>query len=193
GAVKKEYVRREEPVSGDRIILLGGATGRDGVGGASGSSKTHDGLKLDDLSAEVQKGNAIVERKIQRLFRNPDVLALIKKCNDFGAGGVSVAIGEIARGINVNLDLVPLKYAGLNGTELAISESQERMAVAVEAKDVETFIALAKEENLDATCVAEVTGDDTMTLVWKGTKIVELDRKFLDTNGVRKQAKIEVT
>ncbi|MFV0224837.1 phosphoribosylformylglycinamidine synthase [Empedobacter falsenii] len=193
GAVKKEYVRREEPVAGDRIILLGGATGRDGVGGASGSSKTHDGLKLDDLSAEVQKGNAIVERKIQRLFRNPDVLALIKKCNDFGAGGVSVAIGEIARGINVDLDLVPLKYAGLNGTELAISESQERMAVAVEAKDVDTFIALAKEENLDATCVAEVTGDDKMTLVWKGTKIVELDRQFLDTNGVRKQAKIEVT
>ncbi|WP_313580372.1 phosphoribosylformylglycinamidine synthase [Chishuiella sp.] len=193
GAVKKEYVRREEPVAGDRIILLGGATGRDGVGGASGSSKTHDGLKLDDLSAEVQKGNAIVERKIQRLFRNPNVLTLIKKCNDFGAGGVSVAIGEIARGINVDLDKVPLKYAGLNGTELAISESQERMAVAVEAKDVDTFIALAKEENLEATCVAEVTADDTMTLVWKGTKIVELDRKFLDTNGVRKQAKIEVT
>lgn len=193
GAVKKEYVRREEPVAGDRIILLGGATGRDGVGGASGSSKTHDGLKLDDLSAEVQKGNAIVERKIQRLFRNPEVLALIKKCNDFGAGGVSVAIGEIARGINVDLDKVPLKYAGLNGTELAISESQERMAVAVEAKDVDTFIALAKEENLEATCVAEVTEDDTMTLVWKGTKIVELDRKFLDTNGVRKQSKIEVT
>ncbi|MBS7332487.1 MAG: phosphoribosylformylglycinamidine synthase [Weeksellaceae bacterium] len=192
GAVKKEYVRREEPVAGDKIILLGGATGRDGVGGASGSSKTHDGLKLDDLSAEVQKGNAIVERKIQRLFRNPEVLALIKKCNDFGAGGVSVAIGEIARGINVDLDRVPLKYAGLNGTELAISESQERMAVAVEAKDVEKFIALAKTENLDATCVAEVTADDTMTLVWKGTKIVELDRKFLDTNGVRKQAKVEV-
>lgn len=193
GAVKKEYVRREEPVAGDCIILLGGATGRDGVGGASGSSKTHDGLKIDDLSAEVQKGNAIVERKIQRLFRNPDVLALIKKCNDFGAGGVSVAIGEIARGINVNLDKVPLKYAGLNGTELAISESQERMAVAIEAKDVDTFIALAKEENLTATCVAEVTDDDKMTLVWKGTKIVELDRKFLDTNGVRKQAKVEVT
>jgi len=192
GAVKKEYVRREEPVAGDKIILLGGATGRDGVGGASGSSKTHDGLKLDDLSAEVQKGNAIVERKIQRLFRNPEVLALIKKCNDFGAGGVSVAIGEIARGINVDLDKVPLKYAGLNGTELAISESQERMAVAVEAKDVDLFIALAKEENLQATCVADVTDDETMTLVWKGTKIVELDRKFLDTNGVRKQAKVEV-
>lgn len=193
GAVKKEYVRREEPVAGDKIILLGGATGRDGVGGASGSSKTHDGLKLDDLSAEVQKGNAIVERKIQRLFRNPEVLALIKKCNDFGAGGVSVAIGEIARGINVDLDKVPLKYAGLNGTELAISESQERMAVAVEAKDVEKFIALASKENLDASCVAEVTSDDTMTLVWKGTKIVELDRKFLDTNGVRKEAKVEIT
>lgn len=192
GAVKKEYVRREEPVAGDKIILLGGATGRDGVGGASGSSKTHDGLKIDDLSAEVQKGNAIVERKIQRLFRNPEVLALIKKCNDFGAGGVSVAIGEIARGIKVDLDKVPLKYAGLNGTELAISESQERMAVAVEAKDVDTFVALANEENLEATCVADVTGDETMTLLWKGNKIVELDRHFLDTNGVRKQAKVEV-
>ncbi|SUP54633.1 Phosphoribosylformylglycinamidine synthase 2 [Weeksella virosa] len=193
GAVKKEYVRREEPVAGDKIILLGGATGRDGVGGASGSSKTHDGLDLDDLSAEVQKGNAIVERKIQRLFRNPEVLKLIKKCNDFGAGGVSVAIGEIARGIYIDLDKVPLKYAGLNGTELAISESQERMAVAVEAKDVDTFIALAKEENLDATCVADVTDDETMTLVWRGKKIVEIDRKFLDTNGVRKQAKVIVT
>ncbi len=192
GAVKRAYVRREEPQAGDKIILLGGATGRDGVGGASGSSKTHDGLKLDDLSAEVQKGNAIVERKIQRLFRNPEVLALIKKCNDFGAGGVSVAIGEIARGINIDLDKVPLKYAGLNGTELAISESQERMAVAVDAKDVERFIELAKAENLLASCVADVTADEKMILTWKGTKIVELDRSFLDTNGVSKSAKVEV-
>ena len=133
-----------------------------------------------------------MERKIQRLFRNKEVLALIKKCNDFGAGGVSVAIGEIARGVNVNLDTLPLKYLGLNGTEIALSESQERMAVVVEAKDVEKFIQFAKIENLEATMVAEVTSDDVMTMWWKGNKIVELDRKFLDTNGVRKQAKARV-
>ncbi|MET3732136.1 phosphoribosylformylglycinamidine synthase [Moheibacter stercoris] len=192
GAVKKDWVRREEPLAGDKVILLGGRTGRDGVGGATGSSKTHDGQKIEELSSEVQKGNAIVERKIQRLFRNKEVLALIKKCNDFGAGGVSVAIGEIARGVNVNLDTLPLKYLGLNGTEIALSESQERMAVVVEAKDVEKFIQFAEVENLEATMVAEVTSDDVMTMWWKGTKIVELDRKFLDTNGVRKQAKARV-
>src|SRR5690606_15816186 len=192
GAVKKDWVRREEPNPGDKVILLGGRTGRDGVGGATGSSKTHDGQKIEELSSEVQKGNAIVERKIQRLFRNPEVLALIKKCNDFGAGGVSVAIGEIARGINVDLDTLPLKYLGLNGTEIALSESQERMAVVVEAKDVEKFVQLATVENLEATVVAEVSADETMTMWWKGEKIVELDRKFLDTNGVRKQAQVKV-
>lgn len=192
GAVKKDWVRREEPTPGDKVILLGGRTGRDGVGGATGSSKTHDGQKIEELSSEVQKGNAIVERKIQRLFRNPEVLALIKKCNDFGAGGVSVAIGEIARGVNVDLDTLPLKYMGLNGTEIALSESQERMAVVVEAKDVEKFVQLATVENLEATVVAEVTADETMTMWWKGEKIVELDRKFLDTNGVRKQAQVKI-
>ncbi|MBA5628224.1 phosphoribosylformylglycinamidine synthase [Moheibacter lacus] len=192
GAVKKDWVRREEPKAGDKVILLGGRTGRDGVGGATGSSKTHDGQKLEELSSEVQKGNAIVERKIQRLFRNKEVLALIKKCNDFGAGGVSVAIGEIARGVNIDLDTLPLKYLGLNGTELALSESQERMAVVVERKDVEKFIQFSEIENLEATVVADVTDDETMTMWWKGEKIVELDRKFLDTNGVRKQAEISV-
>lgn len=192
GAVKKDWVRREEPAAGDKVILLGGRTGRDGVGGATGSSKTHDGQKLEELSSEVQKGNAIVERKIQRLFRNKEVLALIKKCNDFGAGGVSVAIGEIARGVNIDLDTLPLKYTGLNGTELALSESQERMAVVVEAKDAKKFIKFAQVENLEATIVADVTGDDTMTMSWKGNKIVELDREFLDTNGVRKQAQATV-
>lgn len=192
GAVKKDWVRREEPNGGDKVIVLGGRTGRDGVGGATGSSKTHDGQKLEELSSEVQKGNAIVERKIQRLFRNKEVLALIKKCNDFGAGGVSVAIGEIARGVNINLDTLPLKYTGLNGTELALSESQERMAVVVEAKDAEKFIQFAAIENLEATVVADVTEDETMTMWWKGNKIVELDRKFLDTNGVRKLAQATV-
>src|SRR5690554_3504480 len=192
GAVKRNWVRREEPVPGDKVILLGGRTGRDGVGGATGSSKTHDGQNLEELSSEVQKGNAIVERKIQRLFRNNEVLALIKKCNDFGAGGVSVAIGEIARGVNIDLDTVPLKYTGLNGTEIALSESQERMAVVVEAKDVDKFIEFAKIENLEATVVADITTGETMTMWWRGNKIVELDRKFLDTNGVRKQTKAEV-
>lgn len=192
GAVKKDWVRREEPLAGNKVILLGGRTGRDGVGGATGSSKTHDGQKLEELSSEVQKGNAIVERKIQRLFRNKEVLKLIKKCNDFGAGGVSVAIGEIARGVNINLDTLPLKYTGLNGTELALSESQERMAVVVEAKDAEKFIQFSEIENLEATVVADVTDNDTMTMWWKGDKIVELDRKFLDTNGVRKQAQASV-
>ncbi|HUH34464.1 MAG TPA: phosphoribosylformylglycinamidine synthase [Moheibacter sp.] len=192
GAVKRDWVRREEPTAGDKVILLGGLTGRDGVGGATGSSKTHDGQNLEELSAEVQRGNAIVERKIQRLFRSQAVLALIKKCNDFGAGGVSVAIGEIARGVNINLDTLPLKYAGLNGTEIALSESQERMAVVVDNKDVDQFIALAQVENLEATVVAEVTSDETMTMWWKGDKIVELDRRFLDSNGVRKQTTVQV-
>src|SRR5690554_4993110 len=192
GAVKKDWVRREKPVPGDKVILLGGETGRDGVGGATGSSKAHDGENIEELNSEVQKGNPIIERKILRLFRKKEVLALIKKSNDFGAGGVSVAIGEIARGVKVDLDAVPLKYEGLNGTEIALSESQERMAIVVEAKDVEKLQAYAKEENLDATVVAEVTSDDKMTIVWKGNKIVELERGFLDTNGVRKKAKAQV-
>lgn len=187
GAVKKDWVRREEPTPGDKVILLGGETGRDGVGGATGSSKTHDGQNIEELSSEVQKGNPIIERKILRLFRNKEVLSLIKKSNDFGAGGVSVAIGEIARGVNIDLDKVPLKYDGLNGSEIALSESQERMAIVVEAKNVARFKALAEEENLEATVVAEVTSDDVMTVTWRGDTIVELDRKFLDTNGVRKQ------
>ncbi|APD08106.1 phosphoribosylformylglycinamidine synthase [Flavobacteriaceae bacterium UJ101] len=192
GAVKKEWVRRESPVSGDKIILLGGKTGRDGIGGATGSSKVHDGQKLSDLSAEVQKGNAPVERKIQRLFKQEEVIRMIKKCNDFGAGGVSVAIGEISDGVSINLDVIPTKYSGLNGTELAISESQERMAVVVEDQDVEKFIKLAEKENLEAVEVAEVTDDNHVSVLWKGEKIVHLDRNFLDTNGVRKQTQLKV-
>ena len=187
GAVKKDWVRRETPLKGNVIILLGGKTGRDGIGGATGSSKVHDGKKLEALSAEVQKGNAPTERKIQRLFRNEQVILRIKRCNDFGAGGVSVAIGEIARGIHIDLNQIPVKYIGLNGTELALSESQERMAVVVEKKDEEKFKAFAKEENLEATTVASVTDDETMTMTWNGETIVKLDRAFLDTNGVRKK------
>jgi phosphoribosylformylglycinamidine synthase len=186
GAVPKDWVRREAPVTGDRVIMVGGATGRDGVGGASGSSKVQDETSINTLSAEVQKGDAVEERKIQRLFRKPEVTKLIKKCNDFGAGGVSVAIGEIADSLNINLDKLPTKYAGLNGTELAISESQERMAVVVEAKDVETFIAYASQENLLAVDVAEVTDSGRMQIFWRGEMIVDLDREFLDTAGTQK-------
>jgi phosphoribosylformylglycinamidine synthase len=186
GAVPKDWVRREAPVTGDRVIMVGGATGRDGVGGASGSSKVQDETSINTLSAEVQKGDAVEERKIQRLFRKPEVTKLIKKCNDFGAGGVSVAIGEIADSLNINLDKLPTKYAGLNGTELAISESQERMAVVVEAKDVETFIAYASQENLLAVEVAEVTDSGRMQIFWRGEMIVDLDREFLDTAGTQK-------
>lgn len=186
GAVPKDWVRREAPETGDRVIMVGGATGRDGVGGASGSSKVQDETSINTLSAEVQKGDAVEERKIQRLFRKPEVTKLIKKCNDFGAGGVSVAIGEIADSLNINLDKLPTKYAGLNGTELAISESQERMAVVVEAKDVETFIAYASQENLLAVDVAEVTDSGRMQIFWRGEMIVDLDREFLDTAGTQK-------
>lgn len=189
GAVPKDWVRREKPQTGDKIILLGGKTGRDGVGGATGSSKEHDVDAIKDMSTEVQKGNAVEERKIQRFFRNKTVAQLIKKCNDFGAGGVSVAIGELADGLDINLDKVPVKYQGLNGTELAISESQERMAVVVDEKDVATFKALAHEENLQATVVAEVTDTHHLRMYWRGDKIVDLDRDFLDTNGVQKKAK----
>ncbi len=193
GAVKKDWVVREVPKPGNKIIILGGKTGRDGVGGATGSSKTHDGKNLDELSAEVQKGNAPVERKIQRLFRKEKVIQLIKRCNDFGAGGVSVAVGELADGVLVKLDLLPKKYAGLNGTELALSESQERMAIVLEAKDVAIFLDYAKEENLEAVEIGEVTADNTLTMIWNNQKIVELSRDFLNTNGIRKKAKIEIT
>ncbi len=186
GAVPKNWVRREAPLPGDRVIMVGGKTGRDGVGGASGSSKVQDETSINTLSAEVQKGDAVEERKIQRLFRKPEVTRLIKKCNDFGAGGVSVAIGEIADSLHINLDKLPTKYAGLNGTELAISESQERMAVVVEAKDVAAFIEHASQENLLAVEVAEVTDSGRMQIFWRGEMIVDLDREFLDTAGSHK-------
>jgi len=193
GAVKKDWVKREEPKCGDLVILLGGATGRDGVGGASGSSKVQDETSIHTLSTEVQKGNAVEERKIQRLFRNPEVTRLIKKSNDFGAGGVSVAIGEIADSLEINLDILPLKYEGLNGTELAISESQERMAVVIEAADKEKFISFCEKENIKAVEVAKVTDSGRMQMFWQNQKIVDLSRKFLDTNGCAKRQHAEVS
>ena len=192
GAVKKEYVRRESPVPGDVVILLGGKTGRDGVGGATGSSKEHNETSLTKCSSEVQKGNAPVERRIQRLFRNPEVTKLIKKSNDFGAGGVSVAIGEIARGVEISLDTVPVKYLGLNGTELAISESQERMAVVIESKDVDKFQKLVREENLESALVANVIENERLIIKYKGETLVDISREFLDTNGVRQEQEIKV-
>ncbi len=179
-------VRRERPSAGDVVILLGGRTGRDGIGGATGSSKSHNMKSLTTMASEVQKGNAPEERKIQRLFRNPEVTRLIKRCNDFGAGGVSVAIGELADGLKIDLDAVRKKYDGLDGTELAISESQERMAVVVEAKDAEKFIAFAEEENLEAYLVAVVTEEARMVMSWKGQTIADLSRDFLNTNGADK-------
>jgi phosphoribosylformylglycinamidine synthase len=192
GAVPVDWVRREKPEAGDSIIILGGATGRDGVGGASGSSKEQDETSIHTMSSEVQKGNAVEERKIQRLFRNPEVTKLIKKSNDFGAGGVSVAIGEIADSLEVNLDVLPLKYEGLNGTELAISESQERMAVVVEPKDKEKFIRFCEAENIVAVEVAKVTDSGRMQMFWKGDKIVDLSRAFLDTNGCSKSQEVKI-
>ena len=185
-AAPAENVRREKPEAGDIVILLGGRTGRDGCGGATGSSKSHTAQSLETCGAEVQKGNAPEERKLQRLFRNKEASRLIKKCNDFGAGGVSVAIGELADGIIINLDAVPKKYEGLDGTELAISESQERMAVVVEAKDADRFIELATSENLEATRVAVVQAEPRLVMEWKGKKIVDISRKFLDSNGAEK-------
>lgn len=193
GAVPVDWVRREKPATGDSIIILGGATGRDGVGGASGSSKEQDETSIHTMSSEVQKGNAVEERKIQRLFRNPEVTRLIKKSNDFGAGGVSVAIGEIADSLEVNLDVLPLKYEGLNGTELAISESQERMAVVVDPKDKEQFIRFCEAENIVAVEVAKVTDSGRMQMFWKGNKIVDLSREFLDTNGCSKSQEVKIT
>ncbi len=190
GAAPQENVRREVPAPGDVVILLGGRTGRDGCGGATGSSKSHTLESLDECGAEVQKGNAPEERKLQRLFRNKDASILIKRCNDFGAGGVSVAIGELADGLDIDLNAVPKKYEGLDGTELAISESQERMAVVVEAKDVEKFMELAASENLEATVVAKVKEDARLTMTWNGKKICDISREFLNSNGAEKHIDI---
>ena len=192
GAAPRKDVIRETSDPGDLIILLGGRTGRDGCGGATGSSKGHTEASIETCGAEVQKGNAPTERKIQRLFRRPEVTRLIKKCNDFGAGGVSVAIGELAAGLRVNLDLVPKKYAGLDGTEIAISESQERMAVVVDRKDEEAFLAYAAEENLEATTVAVVTESPRLVLLWRGKEIVNISRAFLDTNGAHQETSVAV-
>ena len=191
-AAPEKNVRREVPQKGDVVILLGGRTGRDGCGGATGSSKSHNLESLTSCGAEVQKGNAPEERKLQRLFRNPNASILIKRCNDFGAGGVSVAIGELADGLNIDLDKVPKKYDGLDGTELAISESQERMAVVVEAKDVDKFIALATEENLEATVVATVTDNARLKMTWKGNVIVDISREFLNSNGAEKKTAVKI-
>ena len=185
GAAPKENVVREKPEAGDVVILLGGKTGRDGVGGATGSSKVQTAESVETAGAEVQKGNAIEERKIQRLFRDGNVTRLIKKSNDFGAGGVCVAIGELADGLEIDLDKVPLKYAGLNGTEIAISESQERMSVVVRPNDVDTFIAACNKENIAAVVVATVTEKPNLVMTWNGETIVDIERSFLDTNGVR--------
>lgn len=192
GAAPIKNIKREKPMSGDVIILLGGRTGRDGCGGATGSSKEHTEESLLSCGAEVQKGNPPTERNIQRLFRKAEVSTMIKKCNDFGAGGVSVAIGELAEGLKINLDAVPKKYEGLDGTELAISESQERMAVMVSKDDVDAFIKASREENLEATPVAEVTDEKRLVMYWRGKTIVNIKREFLDTNGVKQSSKVEV-
>ena len=189
-AAPQENVRRECPVDGDKVILLGGKTGRDGCGGATGSSKSHTVESLESCGAEVQKGNAPEERKLQRLFRNREASQLIKRCNDFGAGGVSVAIGELADGLEIDLNKVPKKYDGLDGTELAISESQERMAVVVEAKDVDRFCQLAESENLQATVVATVKEKPYLVMHWNGKKIVNISREFLNSNGAEKHIDI---
>ena len=191
-AAPQRNVVRERPEPGDVVILLGGKTGRDGCGGATGSSKAHDEESIISCGAEVQKGNAPEERKIQRLFRDPNVTRLIKRCNDFGAGGVSVAIGELADGLEINLDKVPKKYDGLDGTELAISESQERMACVVDAKDAESFINAAKRENLECSIVAEVKKDKRVKMIWRGKTLVDISRAFLDSNGSTKNTEIKV-
>ncbi len=193
GAVKRANVKHEEPLPGDVIVLLGGATGRDGCGGATGSSKEHTEESIHTCGSEVQKGNPVVERKLQRLFRNGEFSKCIKRCNDFGAGGVCVAIGEIAEGLNINLDKVPVKYLGLDGTELAISESQERMAIAIAKEDLDKVIALAAAENLDAVCVAEVTENKQLIMTWRGKQIVNIDRSFLDSAGVTQQREVAIT
>ncbi|MGI6220934.1 MAG: phosphoribosylformylglycinamidine synthase [Coriobacteriales bacterium] len=192
GATPASHVRRETPAPGDVVILLGGRTGRDGIGGATGSSKEHKLESLETCGAEVQKGNAPVERKLQRLFRRKDACELIKRCNDFGAGGVSVAIGELADGLLIELDKVPKKYNGLDGTELAISESQERMACAVAAEDVDLFISLAHEENLEATPIATVTEEPRVRMLWRGNAIVDVSREFLGSNGAPKHQSVHI-
>lgn len=192
GATPASHVRRECPAPGDVIVLLGGRTGRDGIGGATGSSKAHNLDSLESCGAEVQKGNAPIERKLQRLFRREDACRMIKRCNDFGAGGVSVAIGELADGLYIDLNKVTKKYEGLDGTELAISESQERMAVALAPEDVDAFIALANEENLEATPVACVTEEKRLNMVWNGTSIVNISREFLNSNGAEKHQTVHV-
>ena len=190
GAAPRKDVKRLTSDPGDVIVLLGGRTGRDGIGGATGSSKVHTEASIEVCGAEVQKGNAPTERKLQRLFRRPEVSSLIKKCNDFGAGGVSVAIGELAAGLKIDLDKVPKKYAGLDGTEIAISESQERMAVVLDPADVEQFLAYSEEENLEATPVAVVTESPRLVMHWRGNTIVDISRAFLDTNGAHQEAAV---
>ena len=190
-AAPQKNVRREQPAPGDLVILLGGSTGRDGIGGATGSSKAHDAHSVETCGAEVQKGNAPEERKLQRLFRNPAAARMIKRCNDFGAGGVSVAIGELAEGLDIDLNAVPRKYEGLDGTELAISESQERMAVVIAPEDKEAFLALAAAENLQAVPVAAVRAEPRLQMRWNGRTIVDLSRAFLDTNGAAKHITVE--
>jgi phosphoribosylformylglycinamidine synthase len=195
GAVPANHVRREEPLPGDVVLLIGGKTGRDGIGGATGSSKVHTQESVDTAGAEVQKGNAVEERKLQRLFRNPKATRLIKRCNDFGAGGVSVAVGELAAGLDINLDAVPRKYEGLDGIALAISESQERMAVVVSKEDANELIALAAKENLSAVVIAQVTADDgdhsaRLRMFWRGKPIIDLARSFLDSNGAPRSAQV---
>jgi phosphoribosylformylglycinamidine synthase len=196
-AVPSDQVRREEPLPGDVVILLGGKTGRDGIGGATGSSKSHTGESVKTAGAEVQKGNAVEERKLQRLFRNPRFTRLVKRCNDFGAGGVAVAVGELAGGLDINLDSVPKKYAGLDGIELAISESQERMAVVTAASDADECISMAAGENLDAAVIAAVTsgGEDSgrLRMIWRGKTIVNLSRDFLNSNGASRSAQLVIT
>ncbi|MGI6756246.1 MAG: phosphoribosylformylglycinamidine synthase [Atopobiaceae bacterium] len=192
GATPQDHVRREVPAPGDKIILLGGRTGRDGIGGATGSSKAHNVESLEKDGAEVQKGNAPTERKLQRLFRRKDACRLIKRCNDFGAGGVSVAIGELADGLFIDLDRVPKKYEGLDGTELAISESQERMAVALAPEDVDEFMSYAAEENLEATVVATVTKEPRLRMVWRGKTVVDISRAFLSSNGAPKRQIVHI-
>ena len=192
GAAPADHVVRERPEEGDIVILVGGRTGRDGIGGATGSSKEHTEDSINECGAEVQKGNPPVERNIQRLFRRKEVSTMIKRCNDFGAGGVSVAIGELAEGLSINLDMVPKKYEGLDGTELAISESQERMAVVIAKQHEEKFKKYANDENLEATVVARVTGDGRMRMQWRGQEVLNLSREFLDTNGAKQETKVSV-